>query len=82
MGGYVFLFFRGTKSRGLEGVLPQLEQVVEQFSSVSQETLASAEEMLASSEVQMEQMECTNTIGLKLHNLSKDLSAITQRYNL
>jgi methyl-accepting chemotaxis protein len=68
--------------KGLEGVLPQLEQVVEQFSSVSQETLASAEEMLVSSEIQIEQMEGTNTIGLKLHNLSKDLSAITQRYNV
>ncbi|WP_438823865.1 methyl-accepting chemotaxis protein [Bacillus sp. JJ1566] len=67
---------------GLESIVPELQQSVTQFSSVSQETLASAEEMLAFSESQIEQMENTNGVGKRLHNLSKSLSEITQRFNV
>lgn len=67
---------------GLESIVPELQQSVTQFSSVSQETLASAEEMLAFSENQIQQMENTNRVGKRLHNLSKSLSEITQRFNI
>ncbi|MEH7384939.1 methyl-accepting chemotaxis protein [Bacillus sp. JJ1521] len=67
---------------GLESIVPELQQSVTQFSSVSQETLASAEEMLAFSESQIQQMENTNRVGKSLHNLSKSLSEITQRFNV
>lgn len=66
----------------LENILPKMNQVVQQFSSISQETLTSAEEMLASSEMQIEQMESTNRIGQKLHDLSKALSSITRRFRV
>lgn len=64
----------------LEEMLPPFGHTVEQFSSISQETLASAEEMLLASGNQIQQMESTNIIGLKLNNLSKSLSSITQRF--
>jgi len=67
---------------GLESIVPELQQSVTQFSSVSQETLASAEEMLAYSESQIQQMENSNGVGKRLHNLSKSLSEITQRFNV
>ncbi|MEH7382698.1 methyl-accepting chemotaxis protein [Bacillus sp. JJ1533] len=67
---------------GLESIVPELQQSVTQFSSVSQETLASAEEMLAFSESQIQQMENTNGVGKRLHNLSKSLSEITQRFSV
>jgi methyl-accepting chemotaxis protein len=66
----------------LEGILPQLEQGAVNFSSVSQETLASAEEMLSASEIQIEQMENTDQIGLKLNGLSKSLTSITQQFTI
>ncbi len=66
----------------LKGNLPQLEQAAEHFSSVSQETLASAQEMLATSENQIQQMESTDEIGLKLNHLSKSLAAITMRFKV
>ncbi len=66
----------------LKGNLPQLEQAAEHFSSVSQETLASAQEMLATSENQIQQMESTDNIGLKLNHLSKSLAAITMRFKV
>lgn len=61
-------------------ILPKLEQTTTQFSSVSQETLASSEEMLMISERQIQQMESTNRIGLKLNDLSEALSRITERF--
>lgn len=67
---------------GLEGIVPDLQQSVTQVSSVSQETLASAEEMLAFSENQIKLMENTNGVGMRLHNLSKSLSEITQRFHV
>ncbi len=67
---------------GLESIVPELQQSVTQFSSVSQETLASAEEMLAFSENQIQQMENTNGVGKRLHNLSKSLLEITQRFQV
>lgn len=67
---------------GLESIVPELQQSVTQFSSVSQETLASAEEMLAFSESQIQQMENTNGVGKRLHNLSKSLLEITQRFHV
>ena len=69
-----------TELEDLKGNLPQLEQAAEHFSSISQETLASAQEMLATSEHQIQQMESTDEIGLKLHRLSQSLSAITMRF--
>lgn len=66
----------------LEGILPELEQGAISFSSVSQETLASAEEMLSASEIQIEQMENTDQIGLKLNGLSKSLTSITQQFTI
>lgn len=66
---------------GLDEMLPKLEQRVNEFSSVSQETLASAEEMLTYSNNQIEQMENTNGVGKRLHNLSKTLSATTQHFS-
>jgi methyl-accepting chemotaxis protein len=66
----------------LKGNLPQLELAAEHFSSVSQETLASAQEMLATSENQIQQMESTDEIGLKLNHLSKSLAAITMRFKV
>ncbi|WP_408605286.1 methyl-accepting chemotaxis protein [Bacillus timonensis] len=67
---------------GLERIVPELQQSVTQFSSVSQETLASAEEMLAFSENQMEQIENTNRVGIKLHNLAKSLSEISKSFTI
>ena len=69
-----------TELEDLKGNLPQLEQAADHFSSISQETLASAQEMLATSENQIQQMESTDEIGLKLNHLSKSLSAITMRF--
>ena len=69
-----------TELEDLKGNLPQLEQTAEHFSSISQETLASAQEMLATSENQIQQMESTDEIGLKLHHLSQSLSDITMRF--
>jgi methyl-accepting chemotaxis protein len=69
-----------TELEDLKGNLPQLEQAADHFSSISQETLASAQEMLATSENQIQQMESTDEIGLKLNHLSKSLSSITMRF--
>lgn len=79
------------ESSGLEGIreelqelaaiLPTLEQATINFTSISQETLASSEEMLSVSEHQMQQMESANMVGLKLHQLSKSLTRITERFN-
>lgn len=75
--------------KGLEGelievekIILELEQIIAQFSSVSQETLASTNTMLQSSQLQMEQMEKTYEIGIKLNHLSKTLSEITKRFHL
>lgn len=64
----------------VEQALPKLELSTEDFASVSQETLASAEEMLASSEQQYKQTQNAHEVGLKLIRLSKDLSAVTKRF--
>jgi len=69
-----------TELEDLKGNLPQLEQAADHFSSISQETLASAQEMLATSENQIQQMESTDAIGLKLNHLSKSLSSITMSF--
>ncbi|MFT9597192.1 methyl-accepting chemotaxis protein [Mesobacillus sp.] len=66
----------------LENTLPQLSERADSFLSVSQETLASAEEMLLASEVQVEQMEATDAIGIKLNSLAKSLSDITSQFSL
>ncbi|WP_102261099.1 methyl-accepting chemotaxis protein [Mesobacillus jeotgali] len=66
----------------LENTLPQLAEGADSFLSVSQETLASAEEMLLASEVQVEQMEATDAIGMKLNSLAKSLSEITSQFRL
>lgn len=63
----------------LEGVLPDLELVAVNFSSISQETLASTEEMFAGSQNQIEQMERTHEIGLRLTDLSTKLNKETER---
>ncbi|MDL4840988.1 methyl-accepting chemotaxis protein [Aquibacillus rhizosphaerae] len=64
----------------IEEVLPSLEQTADNLSSVSQETLASSEQMLAASEYQIEEMRGTNEIGLRLRDLSKSLSNITNNF--
>lgn len=66
----------------LENTLPQLAEGADSFLSVSQETLASAEEMLLASEVQVEQMEATDEIGMKLNSLAESLSGITKQFSL
>ena len=66
----------------LKEELPIVEQAAESFSSVSQETLASAEEILAMSHEQIEQMEKTHDMGLKLTDLSKSLSMISERFKV
>ena len=66
----------------LENTLPQLAEGADSFLSVSQETLASAEEMLLASEVQVDQMEATDAIGIKLNSLAKSLSEITSQFNI
>ncbi|MEB1808190.1 MAG: methyl-accepting chemotaxis protein [Bacillaceae bacterium] len=75
--------------KGLQGelsdlkmILPNLEQSAVSFTSVSQETLASAEEMLATSEYQMEQVESTHEIGIKLTKLSHSMNALTERFKV
>ena len=66
----------------LENTLPQLAEGADSFLSVSQETLASAEEMLLASEVQVNQMEATDQIGMKLNSLARSLSQITNQFSL
>jgi methyl-accepting chemotaxis protein len=66
----------------LENTLPYLAEGADSFLSVSQETLASAEEMLIASEVQVEQMEATDAIGMKLNSLAESLSEITNQFSL
>lgn len=66
----------------LEETLPHLAQEADSFLAVSQETLASAEEMLSASEIQIQQMESTDQIGLKLNSLAKSLSKITQQFSV
>ncbi|MBT2692715.1 methyl-accepting chemotaxis protein [Bacillus sp. ISL-55] len=66
----------------LENTLPQLAEGADSFLSVSQETLASTEEMLLASEVQVQQMETTDEIGIKLNNLAKSLSEITNQFRI
>ncbi|WLR54682.1 methyl-accepting chemotaxis protein [Mesobacillus subterraneus] len=66
----------------LENTLPQLAEGADSFLSVSQETLASAEEMLLASEVQVERMEATDAIGMKLNSLAESLSKITSQFRL
>jgi methyl-accepting chemotaxis protein len=68
--------------KNLEKTLPQLVDGADSFLSVSQETLASAEEMLSASEVQVQQMEHTDQIGLKLNSLAKSLFEITHQFNI
>jgi methyl-accepting chemotaxis protein len=68
--------------KDLKATLPHLEQAADQFASVSQETLASAQEMLATSDQQIQQMESTDEIGVKLNHLSQSLSAITGRFTV
>ncbi|MFD1850626.1 methyl-accepting chemotaxis protein [Oceanobacillus bengalensis] len=65
----------------LKDELPDLDKTAEAFASISQETLASTEEMLASSEHQHQQTQRTHDIGLKLTQLSKELSAISGQFN-
>ncbi|WP_245308250.1 methyl-accepting chemotaxis protein [Halalkalibacter urbisdiaboli] len=66
----------------LKDILPELEQASLSFCSVSQETSASAEEMLATSESQIQQVETTHQIGLKLTSLSRSLSTMTQKFKV
>ncbi|MFD1039274.1 methyl-accepting chemotaxis protein [Virgibacillus byunsanensis] len=68
--------------KDLESILPELEQTAVSFSSVSQETLASAEQMLLSSEDQIQQVENTHEIGLKLTDISNSLSKNTRRFKI
>ncbi|MBM6619204.1 methyl-accepting chemotaxis protein [Bacillus sp. RD4P76] len=62
--------------------LPQLEYGANSFSTVSQETLSSAEEMLSISDIQINQMENTDKIGLKLNVLAKSISMITSQFKI
>ncbi|PLR93865.1 methyl-accepting chemotaxis protein [Bacillus sp. T33-2] len=71
-----------TELKGLEDILPELEQAALHFSSVSQATSASAEEMLSASQSQILQMESTHKIGLNLSSLSKSLSKITDSFKM
>ncbi|GIN63188.1 hypothetical protein J27TS8_31810 [Robertmurraya siralis] len=64
----------------LAGFLPKLEQATVSFTSISQETLASSEEMLSVSDDQIEQIENTNQIGKKLHQLSQTLTEMANRF--
>ncbi|SET21402.1 methyl-accepting chemotaxis protein [Oceanobacillus limi] len=66
----------------LEAILPGLEQGTESFVSISQETLASTEEMLASSENQVQQMESTHTLGVRLLEISKSLTSHTKTFHV
>lgn len=66
----------------LENTLPELSRGADSFLSVSQETLASAEEMLLASEIQVEQMESTDEIGMKLNSLAASLNKITNQFSL
>lgn len=63
-------------------VLPKLEQHAENFTFVAQETLASSENMLAESSGQMEQMEKMNEVGKKLHEFSKTLRVLTEKFSV
>ncbi|MFC4321614.1 methyl-accepting chemotaxis protein [Litchfieldia salsa] len=67
--------------RDLKELLPELEEATLSFSSVSQETLASTEEMLSTSNDQIEKMENTHEIGLKLTNLSNSLSLMIKQFS-
>ncbi|MFZ3588246.1 methyl-accepting chemotaxis protein [Bacillus sp. DJP31] len=68
--------------KDLHQVLPELEQATVNFASVSQETLASTEQMLATSDDQIQKMENTHEIGIKLSELSNSLSTITKQFNV
>ncbi|MBD8068601.1 methyl-accepting chemotaxis protein [Bacillus sp. PS06] len=67
--------------KDLKETLPQLEEATLSFTSISQETLASTEQMLGTSNDQIEKMESTHEIGLKLTKLSTSLSQITKQFN-
>lgn len=67
--------------KNLENTLPQLSEGADSFLSVSQETLASAEEMLLASEIQVNQMEATDHIGMKLNSLARSLAEITNQFS-
>lgn len=71
-----------TDLQEVEGMLPALEMVSDQFSSVSQETLASTEDMLSSSQLQVQQIERTHHIGLKLTDLATKLKRVTERFTI
>jgi methyl-accepting chemotaxis protein len=64
----------------LQQVLPQLENTTVGIVSISQETLSSTEQMLATSDGQINQMEKTHQIGMKLTELSNSLSSKTKRF--
>lgn len=66
----------------LKEVLPVIDIASNEVASVSQETLASTEEMLASSEQQHDQTKETHEIGLKLTELSKSLSKVTDQFTV
>ncbi|MGV2941557.1 methyl-accepting chemotaxis protein [Mesobacillus sp. LC4] len=68
--------------KNLKNTLPQLAEGADSFLSVSQETLASAEEMLLASETQVDQMETTDQIGMKLNSLAGSLAEITNQFSL
>lgn len=83
------IFEVSTELQGVQGELKELEQLLPSieketfgFLSVSQETLASAEEMLASSEGQIQQMEHTHEVGLKLTDISKSLTESTKQFTI
>lgn len=76
------LHFMQGDLENLENTLPNLMNGADNFMSVSQETLASAEEMLTASETQIQQMEHTDQIGLKLNTLAKSLSEITKQFTI
>ncbi|MFC3882934.1 methyl-accepting chemotaxis protein [Bacillus songklensis] len=64
----------------LFSTLPQMEQSAEGFASISQETLASAEQMLSASKEQIEHMNNTHEIGMKLTGLASSLTSITAKF--
>ncbi|WP_078544468.1 methyl-accepting chemotaxis protein [Litchfieldia alkalitelluris] len=67
--------------KDLKQVLPHLEEATITFTSVSQETLASTEQMLLTSHDQIDKMDNTHQIGLKLTTLSTSLAKITKEFN-
>ena len=65
-----------------KNTLAQMEQSTEGFVSMAQETLASSEQMLHTSTKQIEQLNLSYDISVRLTNLSLSLEKLTAMFRI